>query len=65
MVNDQYAKLVLALDRIRLRRDDGMSVLIATSYDETDFAGAQAALAKFAADMGPAIGETLDRVDGP
>lgn len=65
VVNDQYAKLVLALDRIRLRRDDGMSVLIATSYDETDFAGAQAALAKFAADMGPAIGETLDRVDGP
>lgn len=65
VISDQYAKLVLALDRVRLRRDDGLSVLIATPYDEADFARAKATLARFAADMGPAIGETLDRVDGP
>ncbi len=65
VVNDLYAKLVLALDRVRLKRDDGLSVLIATPYDEADIAGAKARLARFAADMEPAIGQTLDRVDGP
>ena len=65
VVNDQVAKLVLALDRVRLRRDDGLSVLIATPYEETELKAAAATLADFAADMEPAIGRALDRVDGP
>lgn len=63
-VNDQAAKLILALDRVRLQRDDGLSVLIATSYDEPELEAAVATLARFAADMAPAIGRTLDQVDG-
>ena len=63
-VNDHKAKLVLALDRVRMKRDDGLSVLIATPYDETELAAAAATLARFAADMEPAIGRTLDQVDG-
>jgi len=63
-VNDQAAKLILALDRVRLQRDDGLSVLIATSYDESELEAATATLARFAADMAPAIGGALDRVDG-
>ncbi len=63
-VNDQAAKLNLALDRVRLQRDDGLSVLIATPYDAADHATAVATLARFAADMGPAIGGALDQVDG-
>ena len=65
VVNDQAAKLILALDRVRLRRDDGLSVLIATPYEETELKAAAAALADFAADMEPAIGRALDRIDGP
>jgi exosortase A len=65
MVNDHLAKLVLAFDRVQLKRDDGLSVLIATPYDETDLEAAAATLAQFAADMEPAIGRTLDQVDGP
>ncbi len=64
MVSDHKAKLVLALDRVRMKRDDGLSVLIATPYDETELAAAAATLARFAADMEPAIGRTLDQVDG-
>jgi EpsI family protein len=64
VVNDHLAKLVLALDRVRLRRDDGLSVLIATPYDDGRIADAEATLARFAADMGPALGASLDRVDG-
>jgi len=64
VVNDQAAKLVLALDRIRLKRDDGLSVLIATPYEESELETAAATLARFAADMEPAIGRTLDQVDG-
>ena len=64
-VNDHLAKLVLTLDRVRMKRDDGLSVLIATPYDdETGVAAAAATLAGFAADMAPAIGTALDRVDG-
>jgi EpsI family protein len=63
-VNDHKAKLVLALDRVRIKRDDGLSVLIATPYDETELERAAATLARFAADMEPAIGRTLDQVDG-
>jgi exosortase A len=64
MVNDHLAKLVLAFDRVRLKRDDGLSVLIATPHDETDLEAAAATLARFAADMEPAIGRALDQVDG-
>jgi len=64
MVNDHKAKLLLALDRVRLARDDGLSVLIATPYEETELEAAAATLARFAADMEPAIGHTLDQVDG-
>jgi exosortase A len=64
VVNDQAAKLILALDRVRLQRDDGLSVLIATAYDESELETAAATLARFAADMSPAIGGALDRVDG-
>jgi exosortase A len=65
MVNDHIAKLVLALDRVSLERDDGLSVLIATPYEDTDIQTAAATLARFAADMEPAIARTLDQVDGP
>jgi EpsI family protein len=64
VVNDQIAKLILAFDRVRLKRDDGLSVLIATPYEEADIKTAAATLARFAADMAPAIGRTLDQVDG-
>lgn len=61
LVNDQVAKLLLAFDRIRLARDDGLSVLIATPYDGTDMDAATAVLARFAADMEPEIARAADR----
>ncbi len=64
VVSDHLAKLVLALDRVRLKRDDGLSVLIATPYEEAEIEAASATLGRFAADMQAAIGQTLDRVDG-
>ena len=64
-VSDQQAKLVLALDRVRMKRDDGMSVIIATPYEDTSYQAATATLARFAADMKPAIAGALDQVDGP
>lgn len=64
-VNDQLAKLALAFDRVRMQRDDGLSVLIATPYDDAGVEVAAATLARFAADMEPAIAAALDRVDGP
>lgn len=64
VVSDHFAKLVLAFDRIRLKRDDGLSVLIATPYDDTEIQAASATLGRFAADMEAAIGQSLDRVDG-
>ncbi len=64
-VNDQLAKLVLAFDRVRMQRDDGLSVLIATPYGDTGVEVAAATLARFAADMEPAIAAALDRIDGP
>jgi exosortase A len=65
VVSDHKAKLVLALDRVSLKRDDGLSVLIATPYEDTDIQTAAATLARFAAEMEPAIARTLDQVDGP
>ena len=64
-VNDHLAKLSLAFERVLLRRDDGLSVLIATPYEDAEIETAAATLGRFAADMEPAIGRTLDRVDGP
>lgn len=64
MVNDELSKLVLAFDRVRLRRDDGLSVLIATPYEDGARDAAAATLADFAADMDRSIGRTLDQVDG-
>ena len=64
VVNDHVAKLILAFDRVRLQRDDGLSVLVAAPYDDTEIKAAAATLARFAADMEPAIGRTLDQVDG-
>ncbi len=63
-VSDHRAKLVLALDRVRLQRDDGLSVLIATPYEEVGIEAAAATLARFAAEMQPAIDRALDQVDG-
>jgi exosortase A len=65
VVNDYLAKLILAFDRVRLARDDGLSVLIATPYQNADIKAATSTLARFAADMEPAIARTLDQVDGP
>ncbi len=64
-VNDHLTKLVLAFDRVRLKRDDGLSVLMAVPYQDTSLKTAAATLARFAADMEPAIGHALDQVDGP
>lgn len=64
VVNDHFAKLLLASDRVRMKRDDGLSVLIATPYEEGAIEAAAATLARFAADMEPAIGRAVDRVDG-
>ena len=63
-VNDPAAKLILAFDRLLSGRDDGLSVLIATPYDDTTLDAARGVLARFAADMEPAIDRTLDRVNG-
>jgi EpsI family protein len=65
VVNDQAAKAILAWDRVRMARDDGLSVLIATPYDDVGIEAASAVLGRFAADMGPAIGRVVDQVDGP
>jgi EpsI family protein len=64
VVNDQVAKLILAFDRVRMKRDDGLSVLIATPYEDVEVEAASATLARFAADMDGVIGRTLDQVDG-
>jgi EpsI family protein len=64
LVNEQIAKLLLAADRVRLQRDDGLSVLIATPYEDGELKAAVAILARFAADMDAPVGRALDRVDG-
>jgi EpsI family protein len=64
-VNGPVAKMILAVDRVQMKRDDGLSVLIATPYEETELEAAAATLARCAADMEPAIAGALDRVDGP
>jgi exosortase A len=64
VVNEHFAKLMLASERVRMKRDDGLSVLIATPYENGEIEAAAATLARFAADMEPAIGRAIDRVDG-
>ncbi len=64
VVNDHLAKLSLAFDRVRMKRDDGLSVLIATPYEEVEVDAATATLARFASDMNGAIGRALDQIDG-
>lgn len=65
-VNDLYAKLVLAFDRVTGARDDGASVLIATPYDDAEsMHAARATLARFAAEMQPAITRALAAVEAP
>jgi exosortase A len=64
VVNDQIAKLILASDRVQLQRDDGLSVLIATPYEDGEMEAATSTLSRFAADMDASIGRALDRVDG-
>jgi EpsI family protein len=64
VVNDHLAKLSLAFDRVRMKRDDGLSVLIATPYEEVELDAAAATLSRFSADMNEAIGHTLDLIDG-
>ena len=64
VVSDHRAKLLLALDRVRLKRDDGLSVLIATPYEDGALDAAAATLARFAVDMEPAIARAVDGVDG-
>src|SRR5512139_565803 len=64
VVNEHFAKLMLASERVRMKRDDGLSVLIATPYENGEIEAAAATLARFAADMEPAIGRAIDRVEG-
>jgi exosortase A len=64
VVNDHFAKLMLASERVRMKRDDGLSVLIATPYENGELDAAAATLARFAADMEPAIGRAIDQVEG-
>jgi exosortase A len=65
-VNDLTTKLVLAFDRVRGARDDGASVLIATPYDDVaSIDTARVTLARFAADMQPAITRALAAVEAP
>jgi exosortase A len=59
--NDYLGKLILAWAKVRGRRDDGSSVLIATPYSDNQNA-AKATLAAFAADMRLPIQEALQAV---
>ena len=62
-VNDLYAKLILATDRVSLARDDGASVLVAAPY-EADQADAAKVLAGFVRDNEAAIVHGLGQVSG-
>ena len=62
-VNDLYAKLVLATDRVSLARDDGASVLVAAPYEENP-AQAAKVLAGFVRDNEAAIQRALGSVSG-
>ncbi len=64
VVDDYLAKLLLALERVRLKRDDGLSVLIATPYENGRTEAAAETLARFAADMEPAVRRAVERAGG-
>ncbi len=65
VVNDHLAKLILAFDRVRLKRDDGLSVLIATPYEDANIQTAEPTLAAFCRRHGARIvARSLDQVDG-
>lgn len=62
-VNDLYAKLILATDRVSLSRDDGASIVIAAAYDESPVQAARL-LQDFILDNEAAIQLGLDQVSG-
>ena len=62
-VNDLYAKLILAADRVMLARDDGASVLVAAPYEENQ-ADAAKVLTDFIRDNEAAILRGLGQVSG-
>lgn len=65
-VNDYYAKLVLAWDRVRGVRDDGASVLIATPYEDVgDLDRARGVLARFADEMRLSLLQAVQQVEAP
>ncbi|MEQ1592412.1 MAG: exosortase A [Thiobacillaceae bacterium] len=62
-VNELYAKLALASDRVRLERDDGASILVAAPYEENP-SDATKVLADFIQDNEAAILHALGQVSG-
>ena len=62
-VNDPVTKLVLAIDRVSLARDDGASVLVAAPYEENPTEAAKV-LAEFVRDNEAAIQRGLGQVSG-
>lgn len=62
-VNDLTAKLILAIDRVTLDRDDGASVLVAAPYEENQ-ADATQVLTEFVRDNEAAILRGLGQVSG-
>ena len=59
--NDTVAKLMMATDRLRLVRDDGAAILLATPYEENPEVAARV-LADFVRDNAAAIQRGLDQV---
>jgi len=59
--NDHYAKLILALDRIIMMPDDGISIIVAAPY-EVDQKEAATVLTRFIQDNESAILQAIDRV---
>ena len=61
--SDISAKLSMAMDRLRLERDDGASIVVATPYEDQPVAAARV-LANFVQDNATAIQRGLDQVSG-
>jgi len=62
-MNEWYAKLILATDRISLVRDDGASVLVAASYEANTLEAAKV-LSAFIRENEAAIHQGIARVSG-
>lgn len=60
-INDTVAKLTMAIDRLRLVRDDGTAILLATPYEENPEEAAKV-LTDFIQDNAAAIQRGLDQV---